>query len=66
MLTSSRRYLAGSLAALKHHKDDVQTVKAGMECGLSADIDIDFKPGDVVVCFEEVKVPQVTSWDPGF
>lgn len=56
----------GSLAALKHHKDDVQVVKAGMECGLSADGDIDFRPGDVVVCFEELDAPQVTSWDPGF
>lgn len=56
----------GSLAALKHHKDDVQTVKAGMECGLLADGDVDFEPGDVIVCFEEADVPQVTSWDPGF
>ncbi|CAI5678764.1 translation initiation factor IF-2, mitochondrial [Oreochromis niloticus] len=56
----------GSLAALKHHKDDVQTVRAGMECGLSADDDVDFRAGDVIVCFEEVEAPQVTSWDPGF
>ncbi|XP_035515594.1 translation initiation factor IF-2, mitochondrial [Morone saxatilis] len=56
----------GSLAALKHHKDDVQTVKVGMDCGLSADGDLDFMPGDVVVCFEKANVPQVTSWDPGF
>uniref|UniRef100_A0A3Q3X0B7 Translation initiation factor IF-2, mitochondrial n=1 Tax=Mola mola TaxID=94237 RepID=A0A3Q3X0B7_MOLML len=55
-----------SLAALKHHKDDIQTVKAGMECGLSAGGEVDFRPGDVIVCFEEVKVPQVISWDPGF
>ncbi|XP_037620161.1 translation initiation factor IF-2, mitochondrial isoform X2 [Sebastes umbrosus] len=56
----------GSLAALKHHKDEVQTVKSGMECGLSADGDVDFRTGDVIVCFEELDVPQVTSWDPGF
>ncbi|XP_061579239.1 translation initiation factor IF-2, mitochondrial [Cololabis saira] len=56
----------GSLSALRHHKDDVQTVKTGMECGLSADDDMDFRTGDVIVCFEEVEVPQVTSWDPGF
>nr|XP_046233681.1 translation initiation factor IF-2, mitochondrial [Scatophagus argus] len=56
----------GCLAALKHHKDDVQTVKVGVECGLSADGDADFRPGDVVVCFEEVDTPQVTSWNPGF
>lgn len=56
----------GSLAALKHHKDDVQTVKTGMECGLSALGHEDFRAGDVVVCFEEVEAPQLTSWDPGF
>ncbi|KAM7394854.1 hypothetical protein PAMP_021633 [Pampus punctatissimus] len=56
----------GRLEALKHHKDDVQTVRVGMECGLSADSDVDFRAGDAIVCFEELEVPQVTSWDPGF
>uniref|UniRef100_A0A3P9MQN7 Translation initiation factor IF-2, mitochondrial n=1 Tax=Oryzias latipes TaxID=8090 RepID=A0A3P9MQN7_ORYLA len=56
----------GSLSALRHHKDDVQTVKTGMECGLSADTDMDFRPGDVIVCYEEKETQQVTSWDPGF
>ncbi|XP_068558850.1 translation initiation factor IF-2, mitochondrial isoform X2 [Cebidichthys violaceus] len=56
----------GSLAALKHHKDEVQTVKSGMECGLSADGDVDFRSGDVIVCFEALDTQQVTSWDPGF
>lgn len=57
---------AGSLAALKHHKDDVQVVKVGMECGLSVDGDVAFNPGDIIVCYEEVDTPQVTSWNPGF
>lgn len=56
----------GALVALKHHKDDVQTVKMGVECGLSVDGNVDFKAGDVVVCFEAVDAPQVTTWDPGF
>ncbi|XP_035993580.1 translation initiation factor IF-2, mitochondrial [Fundulus heteroclitus] len=56
----------GSVSALKHHKDDVQTVKTGMECGVSMDDGADFRAGDVIVCFEELEVPQVTSWDPGF
>lgn len=51
---------------MRHHKDDMQTVRAGMECGLLADGDVDFRAGDIVVCFEEVAAPQVTSWDPGF
>ncbi|XP_070842782.1 translation initiation factor IF-2, mitochondrial [Chaetodon trifascialis] len=56
----------GSLVALKHHKDDVQTVKVGMECGLSVDGDVNFSPGDVIICFEKLDSPQVSSWDPGF
>ncbi|XP_055365817.1 translation initiation factor IF-2, mitochondrial isoform X2 [Betta splendens] len=56
----------GSLATLKQHKDDIATVKAGMDCGLSVDGDINFRPGDVIVCFEELNSPQATSWDPGF
>ncbi|KAM4750694.1 translation initiation factor IF-2, mitochondrial isoform 2-T3 [Anableps anableps] len=56
----------GSVSTLKHHKDDVATAKAGMECGLLADGQVDFSAGDLIVCFEELEVPQVTSWDPGF
>ncbi|XP_023286222.1 translation initiation factor IF-2, mitochondrial [Seriola lalandi dorsalis] len=56
----------GSLLALKHHKDDVQTVKTGMDCGLSVEDGVDFRPGDVIVCFENLDSPQVTSWNPGF
>ncbi|XP_033823823.2 translation initiation factor IF-2, mitochondrial, partial [Periophthalmus magnuspinnatus] len=54
----------GSLSALKHHKDDVSSVKSGMDCGLSADGDVDFKPGDMVQCYEEVQSPQTCSWNP--
>lgn len=37
-----------------------------MECGLSADADVAFRAGDVIVCFEEVETPQAISWNPGF
>uniref|UniRef100_A0A4W3H8V9 Translation initiation factor IF-2, mitochondrial n=1 Tax=Callorhinchus milii TaxID=7868 RepID=A0A4W3H8V9_CALMI len=56
----------GCLTSLKHLKDDVQIVKAGMECGLSLDKDFEVWPGDEIVCYEEKEVQQVTSWDPGF
>ncbi|XP_008314550.1 translation initiation factor IF-2, mitochondrial-like [Cynoglossus semilaevis] len=56
----------GSLIALKHHKDEVPTVKVGMECGLSVEEDVDFRPGDVMVCYKNETSPQVTSWNPGF
>ncbi|XP_072540002.1 translation initiation factor IF-2, mitochondrial isoform X2 [Salminus brasiliensis] len=56
----------GSLTALKHHKDDVQIVKAGMECGLSLDEVFDFNIGDEILCYEEIEKLQKISWEPGF
>ncbi|XP_072295692.1 translation initiation factor IF-2, mitochondrial [Eucyclogobius newberryi] len=54
----------GSLSTLKHHKDEVSSVKVGMDCGLSAEGDLDFSPGDTVQCYEEVQSPQTSSWSP--
>ncbi|KAI4886611.1 hypothetical protein NFI96_012731, partial [Prochilodus magdalenae] len=56
----------GSLTALKHHKDDVQIVKTGMECGLSLDEVTELNVGDAIVCYDEIRKPQRISWDPGF
>ncbi|NXD71306.1 IF2M factor, partial [Eolophus roseicapillus] len=56
----------GSLSSLRHLKDDVQVIKAGMDCGLSLDKNIEFNIGDEIICYEEKEVPQTTSWDPGF
>uniref|UniRef100_A0A8C3U9P1 Translation initiation factor IF-2, mitochondrial n=1 Tax=Catharus ustulatus TaxID=91951 RepID=A0A8C3U9P1_CATUS len=56
----------GSLSSLKHHKDDVQVIKTGMDCGLSLDKNLEFSIGDEIICYEEKEVQQTTSWDPGF
>lgn len=56
----------GSLSSLRHHKDDVQVIKTGMDCGLSLDKHIEFIIGDEIICYEEKEVQQTTSWDPGF
>ncbi|XP_053315094.1 translation initiation factor IF-2, mitochondrial [Spea bombifrons] len=56
----------GNLTSLKHHKEDVQSVKTGVECGLSLDKDIEVNVGDEIVCFEEKELHQKISWDPGF
>ncbi|NXK93356.1 IF2M factor, partial [Formicarius rufipectus] len=56
----------GSLSSLKHHKDDAQVIKAGMDCGLSLDKHLEFNIGDDIICYEETEVQQTTSWEPGF
>ncbi|NWU41273.1 IF2M factor, partial [Hylia prasina] len=56
----------GCLSSLKHHKDDVQVIKTGMDCGLSLDQNLEFRIGDEIICYEENEVQQTTSWDPGF
>nr|XP_039317618.1 translation initiation factor IF-2, mitochondrial isoform X2 [Saimiri boliviensis boliviensis]XP_039317621.1 translation initiation factor IF-2, mitochondrial isoform X2 [Saimiri boliviensis boliviensis] len=57
----------GLLTSLKHHKDDISIVKTGMDCGLSLDEEnIEFKVGDIIVCYEEKHIEAKTSWDPGF
>ncbi|NWU74309.1 IF2M factor, partial [Onychorhynchus coronatus] len=56
----------GSLSSLKHHKDDAQVIKMGMDCGLSLDRNLEFNIGDDIICYEETEVQQTTSWDPGF
>ncbi|NWV07966.1 IF2M factor, partial [Ptilonorhynchus violaceus] len=56
----------GCLSSLKHHKDDVQVIKTGMDCGLSLDKNLEFNIGDEIICYEEKEVQQKTSWDPGF
>ncbi|XP_078726458.1 translation initiation factor IF-2, mitochondrial isoform X2 [Lampetra fluviatilis] len=55
----------GKLSSLKHHKDDVQEVKTGMECGVMMDDDdADFQIGDSIICYEEQKVSQQIQWKP--
>ncbi|XP_030052310.1 translation initiation factor IF-2, mitochondrial isoform X2 [Microcaecilia unicolor] len=56
----------GSLTSLKHHKNDVQSVKTGVECGLSLDKEMEFMVGDEIICYEEKEISQKISWDPGF
>ena len=57
----------GNLKSMKHHKEEVDTIKRGTECGLQLqDGEITFLPGDVLVCYEKRMKSQVTTWDPGF
>ncbi|KAK9701165.1 Elongation factor Tu GTP binding domain [Popillia japonica] len=57
----------GHLASMRHLKDEVDVIKKDLECGLQlASKDIQFQPGDILVCFEKKIQHQNTEWDPGF
>ena len=42
----------GEVASLRHFKDDVKEVKAGLECGIKLDNFIDFVEGDEIEIYE--------------
>lgn len=46
----------GKLSSLKHFKDDVRTLAAGNDCGITFEGWTDFKEGDKVEAFEVVQV----------
>jgi len=48
----------GDINALKHFKDDVKEVPAGMECGLSLVAYNDIKVGDMIETFTTIEVKQ--------
>ncbi|KAL0124558.1 hypothetical protein PUN28_006419 [Cardiocondyla obscurior] len=57
----------GKLASMRHMKNETETIKTDVECGLRfEDPTISFKPGDVLICYQIYQKPQQTDWDPGF
>ncbi|KAK0083657.1 hypothetical protein PV326_006625 [Microctonus aethiopoides] len=57
----------GKLAAMKHLKEDVNTIKTNIECGLRfQDPDVIVQPGDTIICYTVHEVPASVDWDPGF
>ncbi|HET8553241.1 MAG TPA: EF-Tu/IF-2/RF-3 family GTPase, partial [Rhodanobacteraceae bacterium] len=46
----------GELESLRRHKDNVEEVHAGTECGIAVKQYNDVKPGDQIECFERVEV----------
>ncbi|CAF2356413.1 unnamed protein product [Rotaria sp. Silwood2] len=56
-----------TLSSLKHLRDDVQSIKKGVECGLSfTNHDIKFQKGDQIICYTVRQVIQEAKWDFGF
>lgn len=57
----------GPLSSMRHLKNEVDSIKKDVECGLMlADSSVRFQHGDVLVCYTVKQVPQETDWDPGF
>ncbi len=52
VLRNGELIYTGAVVSLKHFKDDVKEVKAGLECGIRLDNFADFEPGDEVEFFE--------------
>uniref|UniRef100_G3MKY6 Translation initiation factor IF-2, mitochondrial n=1 Tax=Amblyomma maculatum TaxID=34609 RepID=G3MKY6_AMBMU len=58
---------SGPLASMRHLKNEVDTIKKDVECGLMLqDASVRFQQGDILVCYTMKQVPQETDWDPGF
>jgi translation initiation factor IF-2 len=47
-----------AIGSLRHVKDDVREVRAGLECGIKLEGFDDIKPGDVLEAYEVVQVAQ--------
>ncbi|XP_044763644.1 translation initiation factor IF-2, mitochondrial [Coccinella septempunctata] len=57
----------GPLSSLRHHKNEVETIKVNSECGLQlSDKTVTFQQGDTIQCLEKVLKPRHIDWDPGF
>lgn len=57
----------GTLSSLKHHKNEVDIIKKDSECGISlSDNSIQYKRGDVIVCYKIIEIQPEIDWDPGF
>lgn len=52
---------------MKHMKNDVETVKKGVECGLRLDdAELELEVGDEIICYHMVPKTQTIDWNPGF
>ncbi|KAL3216167.1 hypothetical protein MRX96_006378 [Rhipicephalus microplus] len=67
LVRNSELILIGPLVSMRHLKNEVESIKKDVECGLMfQDANVRFQHGDVLVCYSIKQVPQETDWDPGF
>ncbi|KAK2190842.1 hypothetical protein NP493_66g01012 [Ridgeia piscesae] len=67
---ANRRFLwraAGELTSLKHFKNEVDSIKTDVECGICfADKTVVPQHGDRIICYERKEVAQQLEWDIDF
>ncbi|KAI4477729.1 hypothetical protein M0804_012557 [Polistes exclamans] len=57
----------GKLLSMRHLKEEIDTIKSGVECGLRfINSSLTFQPGDKIICFKPYKEKQTIEWDAGF
>lgn len=63
VLRSNTVIYEGELESLRRHKDDVNKVVAGTECGIAVKNYTDVRPSDQIECFERVQVQRKVRTD---
>ncbi len=58
--------VSGKLASLRHLKNEVESIKLEMECGVRLDDAIEPAPGDTLICYDLISVKQTLKWDLHF
>lgn len=58
---------SGEIVSMRHLKNEVATIKNGIECGIQlADRSIEPQAGDKVINYTTVNQKQTIDWSPGF
>ena len=63
VLRSNTVIYEGELESLRRHKDDVNKVVVGTECGIAVKNYMDVRSGDQIECFERVQVQRKVKTD---
>ena len=59
--------LVGPVTSLKHFKNEVETVKTDVECGIMfVNHQVVPQAGDSILCYEMKEVPQELDWELEF
>lgn len=60
-------YFAGKLSSMRHLKDEVDSIKKDVECGLQLeDKSVEVQAGDKVICYTMKTEKQSIEWNVGF